>query len=228
MRPLMLLLRRLLTAAVLAGAANICVAGGETPARDLAFASNLQTLAGMSPGDTPLYEPPQLQLQHPDPAVQMLIFLNRVADKAERAERAERGLPTPDAVAIAQATIGQRAAVDASRMLRLALTPPAATGDMPSSAGNTPDFAVDPDDWRSSAAAMGGGGGSADGLASRGSGSGVAVNAAPANNAPPMFYEQQAPMPDLSRPLQRIGPLPLLMVAAALVLLGWIGWRAAG
>src|SRR5688572_26154234 len=113
MRALALVFQRLVAAAALAGAACAAVAGGATPSRDLAFASNLQTLSEMR-----LYEPPQLQLHHPDPAVQMLIFLNRVADRADRADRAERGLATPDTVSIAQASMAQRAAADAARMLR--------------------------------------------------------------------------------------------------------------
>lgn len=232
MRALTWFFQRLLAVAAMAAAAGSVVAGGESPMRDLAFASNLQTLSEMS-----LYEPPQLQLQRPDPAMQMLMFLNRVADKADRAERAERGLTTPDTVAIAEASIAQRAAHDASRMLRLSLPPlPPLSQDTASvrasgaDAGQAGELQLDAAAWRSAAAAGGGSAAGADnGLPSRVSGNGVANSAAPANNAPQQFYDQQpAPdLADLSRSFQRMGVLPILLAVAALVLLGWIGWRAA-
>jgi hypothetical protein len=232
MRALACFFLRLWAVAALAVAAGPVMAGGESPMRDLAFASNLQTLAEM-----PLYEPPQLQLQRPDPAMQMLMFLNRVADMADRADRAERGLTTPDNVAIAEASIAMRAAHDASRMLRLSLPPlPPLSADTAGAqadrleVGHAGELQLDPGAWRSTAAAGGGGaGGLDDGLAPRVSATRVANSVPSSNNAPQQVYDPQAAhaLADLSHSLAQMGVLPILLSFAALVLLGWIGWRAA-
>jgi hypothetical protein len=127
-------------------------------------------------------------------------------------------------------------------MLRMTIPSlPPLTSDAPAAARDDGEaFALDPSAWRSAAGGGSGGDtGGDEGLPSRfggmsgggigggGGGGGAPSAAGPANNAP-MIYDQQAPIVDLSRPLQRMGPLPLLLGAAALVLLGWIGWRAAG